>query len=292
VHRPVDRAQVGNRNINGGCAEASLTSIRFKDIHIGIITSSLGNHGATGVCDDAVDMARLRSFPHNDDHGHLLARTDMDMVGFHVPEQGLPQLEPQRHDGPDVGGHRHALPDDGARRRPARLRLRGSLEAIYHFSHRPNPYLTVGTVPLAGSNLGQAVAQGTDMALLTQRNDFLRPDSLVAVMMITDENDCSVQDGGQGFYSIVTATQPRARRSASPRSATGRRSAKTTRTMRAATTVRAATGELPGQVPGSGMPGGGLDRDQDQENLRCWDQKRRYGHDFLYRFSATWMASP
>src|SRR5258705_8412703 len=44
------------------------------------------------------------------------------------------------------------------------------------------------------------------MTLLQQRYDFLRPDSLVAVMMITDENDCSVVDVGQGFYSILPAS--------------------------------------------------------------------------------------
>src|SRR5260221_537096 len=78
-----------------------------------------------------------------------------------------------------------------------------SLEAISRFLIDPDPYETIGITPLPMSPLGAAVLQGTDAVLLKQRSDFLRPDSLVAVMMITDENDCSVQDVGQAFYSIV-----------------------------------------------------------------------------------------
>ena len=44
------------------------------DVHIGIITSSLGGHGASGVCDDVTDAQRGRPFPHNDDKAHLVAR--------------------------------------------------------------------------------------------------------------------------------------------------------------------------------------------------------------------------
>src|SRR6476660_2670002 len=42
---------------------------------------------------------------------------------------------------------------------------------------------------------------GKDMNLLAQRAAFLRPDSLVGVVMMTDENDCSIQDSGQYYYA-------------------------------------------------------------------------------------------
>src|SRR6185369_13953701 len=77
-----------------------------------------------------------------------------------------------------------------------------SLEAVYRFLIDPDPFDKLTVQPSMQSSLGVAVLSGTDMALVKQRADFLRPDSLLAVMMITDENDCSVQDTGQAFYSI------------------------------------------------------------------------------------------
>ena len=42
---------------------------------------------------------------------------------------------------------------------------------------------------------------GSDDALLAQRAVFLRPDSLVAIIMLTDENDCSIRDTDYGWVS-------------------------------------------------------------------------------------------
>ena len=47
-----------------------------KDIHVGIITSSLGSHGAPGVCDGAKDTGDM----HNADMSHLVARNGTAMV--------------------------------------------------------------------------------------------------------------------------------------------------------------------------------------------------------------------
>jgi len=49
---PLTGQQVGNRNVNGGCAQGEPDFDPIKDIHVGIISSSLGGHGSTGVCDD------------------------------------------------------------------------------------------------------------------------------------------------------------------------------------------------------------------------------------------------
>src|SRR5690606_37909288 len=38
-----------------------------------------------------------------------------------------------------------------------------------------------------------------DTLLLQQREAFLRPKSLVAIVVLTDENDCSVMDGGNYY---------------------------------------------------------------------------------------------
>ena len=46
-----------------------------------------------------------------------------------------------------------------------------------------------------------AVKQGIDADLLEQRANFLRPDSSVVVVVLTDENDCSIVDGGYGWLA-------------------------------------------------------------------------------------------
>src|SRR5450432_3798343 len=72
---PVTRAQVGLRSPSGTCATGVVDFVPVQDIHIGIITSSLGGHGTTGVCDQPDSRKTL---PHNDDKGHLLNRDKTD----------------------------------------------------------------------------------------------------------------------------------------------------------------------------------------------------------------------
>src|SRR5262249_55831719 len=69
------------------------------------------------------------------------------------------------------------------------------LESIYRFLVDPTPYASISVVD------GQAVASGMDSVLLGQRAEFLRADSAVAVVLVTDENDCSTREGGAYFYS-------------------------------------------------------------------------------------------
>src|SRR6266404_3645784 len=47
---------VGNPQSNGTCSQGELEFDAIKDIHVGIVTSSLGAHGAGGICDDQLDM--------------------------------------------------------------------------------------------------------------------------------------------------------------------------------------------------------------------------------------------
>jgi len=71
-----------------------------------------------------------------------------------------------------------------------------TLESWYRFLIDPDPY---ERVELGSNNRNQPV--GTDNQLLQQRADFLRPDSLVAIVMLSDENDCSIRDGGQNYLA-------------------------------------------------------------------------------------------
>ncbi len=156
-----------------------------KDIHIGIITSSLGGHGAPNVCVGQADMS------------HLMARSS----GTTLPtfqNQGFLNWNPSL---------------DGAYSDPAQLNVdfrtmvtgvgqtgcgyEAQLESVYRFLVDPAPYQSI---TLSG---GIATPQGVDDVVLRQRADFLRPDSLVAVIAISDENDYSIIDGGEGWRAIA-----------------------------------------------------------------------------------------
>jgi hypothetical protein len=152
-----------------------------------------------------------------------------------------------------------------------------SLEAIYRFLIDPEPYDKLTLDFSVHPQHGDAVLSGVDTALLQQRADFLRPDSLVAVLMITDENDCSIIDGGQGFYPAIPSENGF---SYLPRG-----------TSMCITNPNDKCCFNCGQMAPAGCPNpaddpeckkGALPQADDPENLRCWQQKRRYGVDLLY----------
>lgn len=144
------------------------------------------------------------------------------------------------------------------------------LEAMARFLVDPEPYQTVATDPS-----GSLVRQGVDTVLLEQRAAFLRPDSLVSVVLLSDENDCSVDVGSQGylvlgpesFYKSTSVCQ------LDPNDAC---------------CTSCALAPPPGCAPDPSCGEQGTahaaryDTGEDHPNTRCWDQKRRYGVDFRY----------
>src|SRR5690349_10039286 len=149
-----------------------------KDIHIAVITSSLGAHGAaTSSC--------TGGSPAND-RGLLIPSvrdglTSYEGLGFLAwdPEQQLtPGGETDRERlGQQFGGMVRAAGEDGCG-------FEASLESWYRFLIDPEPPLEV----VVGDD-GRSRVMSIDNELLAQRDSFLRPDSLVAIVMLTDEND-------------------------------------------------------------------------------------------------------
>ena len=57
----------------------------------------------------------------------------------------------------------------------------------------------------------RAPGAGVDATIIKQRHDFLRPDSLVAIIDLTDENDSEIDVrsfGGQGYKFMDQSFQP------------------------------------------------------------------------------------
>jgi hypothetical protein len=152
---------------------------------------------------------------------------------------------------------------------------------MYRFLVDPEPPLKIV------NNGSVSVAEGLDQTLLDQRKAFLRADSALAIVMITDENDCSIKDEGVGWltsksrngnssFLMFRATSACA---ANPNDACCRSCATHETAPPAGCTALAADSECKkGATPNQSLYAAG----EDKLNLRCWDQKRRFGVDLLY----------
>jgi hypothetical protein len=276
---PVTLRTVGTA-VNGVCTVGELDFEPIKDIHIGIVTSSIGNHGASGVCEDSIDISLGRSDPHNNDQGRLVSRGSGGTNVATFQGKGFLYYNPSQPGG---------LGSAAAVATPFTDMVKGvgqhgcgyeaSLEAVYRFLIDPDPYSTI-RIDTSIGGFGQALLNGTDTMLLAQRKDFLRPDSLVSIMIVTDENDCSVIDGGQGFYALIPPV-PGTGRSVLK---SGTTACKTNPNDKCCFNCGQQSPPA-GCSPAQGDPEcdkGELTVTEDQPNLRCFDQKRRYGVDFLY----------
>jgi hypothetical protein len=265
--------------VNNQCSRGVLDFEPIKDIHIGIISSSLGAHGAGGnICDDASDN---RPEHHNNDRGHLISRAPGDGTVPTFNNKGFLLYNPQV-----PGGLKTA--DEVVQ--PFKSMVTGagqhgcgyeaSLESVYRFLVDPEPYKTI-TVSGDIGGAGTAILNGVDEELLAQRAEFLRPDSLVSVMMVTDENDCSIIDGGQGFYPLVTPVGTGTSASMLPRGT----SACLTNANDPCCFNCGATNfptECLDPKNDTECKKGPFQINEDAVNLRCFNQKQRYGQDFLY----------
>jgi hypothetical protein len=171
------------------CATGTPEFTPVKDIHVGIVSSSLGAFGDATVCADTA--------PSND-HGQLVNRTMIAdaAAGFlaWAPGGGAGSVTDAATLTKDFQGIVVGAGQNGCG-------LEAQLESWYHFLIQPDPWAKIS---IDSSNL--AKYSGVDATILKQRHDFLRPDSLVAVVLLTDEDDSFADPlsiGGEGWaYSV------------------------------------------------------------------------------------------
>lgn len=248
--RCVDETSGAPLGTNHPCAVGAPEFRPVTDIHVGVLSSSLGGHGS-----DICTPKWQKWNPTQDQAGHLLAphldwSPGDDTADPSAFVQGLAQQV-------------KAAGDEGCG-------YEASLEAWYRFLIDPEPPLTVTKKD------GVTVAEGVDEVLLAQRKEFLRPDSLLLVVMLSDENDCSLVDDGWSWYAtqqeqnLYRSTSACASDIASPCC----RSCGTSESAPPAGCVALADDPA--------CQSSVLDTAEDSRNLRCWEQKRRFGLDFLY----------
>jgi hypothetical protein len=176
------------------------------DIHIGLISSSLGTFGADGCPDKPPASCPTADTTPNDDHGHLVTRSDVCDSKGPIPtyqNEGFLAWDPAQKLKPagiaTVGSIGTAGPGSGSGIVGALHDLvvgngqqgcgfESQNESWYRFLVDPSPYQTIAL------QNNQVVVSGVDQNLLKQRQEFMRPDSLLAVILLSDETDTSIKE--------------------------------------------------------------------------------------------------
>lgn len=251
-----------------------------QDLHVGVITTSLGGFGA----DSCSPVPGGFWNPAQEDMAHLITRgIDEEGKSEQVStDRGLGFLkwDPSGWGNPSGESDLDRLQTDFANL------VRGagqdgcgfeaSLEAWYRFLVDPTPYERMVPVPCqpGDTEKGCRGPEGVDEVVLQQREDFLRADSAVVIVMLSDENDCSLATDPQSFLALQRYTA-------------GGADFHVARGTDACASdpwdsdCKSCWEVDPAEYPecAAGWPNPGLD---DPLNLRCFNQKRRFGADFLH----------
>jgi hypothetical protein len=290
--------QIGMDPITGGAP-------KIVDMHVAAITSSLGSQG-TSACDPTLN-------PHADDAAHLLPRGDgtepaagwsfdptssdpatatCPKLASHAPIRWV--LDPSRdpsaelHGVADLPKLEAAVTCDVLSAKDDGCGYEMPLEAMYRFLVDPAPPKSVSVACAQNSSgdncTGEIARVGVDQDILDQRAAFLRPDSLLAVVLITDESDSSLRAEGENWIpwafgkgqmahgfaacdAVPDDVEPVSKDDTTLQSTYGCFSCFEKTTDARCNTPWASAS---------------LNADVDSRNLRAFDQVRRYGWDFLY----------
>ncbi|NRA33664.1 MAG: hypothetical protein HRU17_10015 [Polyangiaceae bacterium] len=239
----------------------------IADIHIGVLTSSLGGHGA-----DACSAAMGTQFnPQMVDMAHLIGPG----VGTGRNWAATPAFLDWGAD-PNISSFTAMVQGAGENG----CGFEASLEAWYRFLMDPEPYASIALEPCGNAGGQCAVpSEAVDETVLAQRAAFLRPDSLVAIIMLTDENDCSIIDGSQNY--LAAKTNFNLPKSTSACDTNPNDPCCHSCGMKPVSGCTAPVDDP--KCTGPNGPGTAThSQDSDADNVRCWQQKRRFGVDFLY----------
>lgn len=237
-----------------------------NNIHIGVISSSLGGFGSTAQCTTGDDIDKSKLIPKVRPEANPPV-PDPTNLGFLWWQGGVDA---------DVTTLSSQFSEQVAAVGETGCGFEAPLEAWYRFLVDPSPPIDV----VKGSN-NIAASTGVDTAILQQRSDFLRPTSLVAIVVLTDENDCSAMEGGgyyenAGFGWLVPET--------------GRPFEEASDMCAENPNDRCCYSCLQDTAPADctdtcERPDGKakkLPPEQDRANSRCFQNKRRFGLDLLY----------
>jgi hypothetical protein len=180
----------------GVCSQGKLEFAPVADLHVGAISTSLGGRGGD-IC-DGTDPVGEGATRHDDDKAHLLNRGSLpgDPLERAVPDVSASNvLAFPSATGGDVTRFVGDVTQLIAGVHEYGCGIEAQLESLYRFLIQPDPYNAIGVDP---NDSRRRTLDGVDETLLKQRHDFLRPDSLVAVVLLTDEDDSAPDPRGVG----------------------------------------------------------------------------------------------
>ena len=224
-----------------------------SDVHVGLVTSSVGAAGGDSKDYQAHLLGSL---------AHGAGLPGMTPQGFLAWTDAKPQADFQA----EVQAMMEAVGESGAG-------YEGPHEAWLRFLVDPAPFQELLFGPCDGDSPAPACSfkYEVDQTVLQQRQAFLRPDSVLVIVVLSDEDDCSaaVTEDSWRVYDVF-GDVPRG------------------------TSVCLEHPEDACCVPCDEQPAPGCAADPtcdldpfvparlDNNNLRCFDQKRRFGRDALY----------
>lgn len=240
----------------------------YRNLRVGVITTSLGGHGSD---------ACPRDEEGKDDRAYFIPKVrsgvpDPDGTGF-LTWRGktLDELEEFTS---NLAAHIEAVGTNGCAA-PA------PLEAWYRALVDPSPPEEIvlgpdGAAQARRSNDGEILL---DEEVLIQRQDFLRPTSLVSIVVVSDQDDCSLMDGGVAYENAgfghrildtsIPMTRPTDACAENPNHACCFPCSEASRAPDECD-VSACEGDLT------------LPPELDRPTVRCFDTKRRFGVDPAY----------
>jgi hypothetical protein len=273
---------------SGACTTGSLEFQPVQDIHVGIVTTSLGGRGGDQCPDTATNPANPSLNAHADDQGQLINRiganetplADASPSNFLAWFPGVsanagqpaPPVPAIGSESQLVGDFEAILADTGLHG----CGFTAPLEAWYRFLIQPDPYASITN---SGS---QATYSGVDGTLLQQRHDFLRPDSTVAIVLVAIENDRSADPlsiDGQG-WAFENAAFPGSPNGAAPEGTIECQTNPEDPSCTSCAFIQGATDfatECPDDPPAG--TDGYLDPSDDALNVRFFHMKQRFGLD-------------
>jgi hypothetical protein len=214
---------------NGSCPAGS--RIEFppvRDMHIGVVSSSLGGRLGDACSPTAMALTPFQNLSaHNDDQAHLLNRSlTYSADGSSATEGTVADASPVPQDQflywYPVTPLNSAPPGPGTPIIDSMqlesdfvsliggagvygCGLASQIESWYRFLIQPDPYASLVAVD------GKANWSGVDAVILQQRHDFLRADSLVVVLVLSERNDREIDVRSlsqQGFHWMATTFDP------------------------------------------------------------------------------------
>ena len=253
------------------CSSGTREFTPVIDMHLGAITTSLGSHGG------AVCATSQGADDHLDDKGQLLASLRTGVTTYN--DSGFLSLDSSGKagvaDSAIVSDQLSALITAAGEHGCG---YEATLESMYRFLVDPAP---PASVELQNQT---STPTGLNRDLLDQRAAFLRPDSSVAVVILSDENDCSIRDDGVGWFVGSSTRMPRSTvECATDPNSPCCRSCATSQTdlppSGCGALAEDANCALPVVLTQSYST---WDAAHDSLNLRCYEQKQRFGFDLLY----------